>query len=305
MSTSPVVITARSLTKYYGSHLGIQDVSFQVNQGEIFGFLGPNGAGKTTTIRTLLDLLRPDSGVIELFGLEVRKENFTIRKQIGYLPGEFSVHEHLTGLEFFRLISTIRNVPLDVSAPLFERFDLTARELHKKIKALSHGTLQKLGIIQALLHQPQLLILDEPTNGLDPLMKEVFYEVLLEEQRRGTTIFFSSHNLNEAERLCHRVAIIRKGRIAGVELLAALQEKAGQVVEITLADGDNPLEIPGANLIHRQGNHYTFMFKGDVNAMLKRFSELTVQDISITRPELSGLFMQYYHDTNGKQDVVS
>ncbi|TSA27227.1 MAG: ABC transporter ATP-binding protein [Bacteroidetes bacterium] len=305
MPNPPAIITARNLTKYYGQHLGIRDVSFQVNEGDVFGFLGPNGAGKTTTIRILLDLLRPDSGRVELVGLEVRKNSFTIRKQLGYLPGEFSANEHLSGFAFFKLISRIRNVPFNEDSLLFQRFDLSRKELSKKIKALSHGTLQKIGIIQALFHHPRVLILDEPTTGLDPLMKEVFYEILFEEQHKGTTIFFSSHNLYEVEKLCTRVAIIRKGEIAGVESLAALQENAGQLLEFTLTDAENVIELPGAELIRHQGTQYTYQFRGDISALLKRLSELPVRNVSISKPDLEELFMHYYHDKSGKEDDLS
>jgi len=276
-----------------------------VNEGEIFGFLGPNGAGKTTTIRILLDLLRPDSGQVELLGLDVRRESFNIRKQIGYLPGEFSAHEHLSGLAFFKLISTIRNVSFDQDSLLFKRFDLSGKELSKKIKALSHGTLQKIGIIQALFHHPRLLILDEPTSGLDPLMKEVFYEILFEEQRKGTTIFFSSHNLYEVEKLCNRVAIIRKGRIAGLETLEVLKDKAGQVLEFTLTDTDKEIELPGAELISHEGTQYVYKLSGDINTVLKNLSEMAVRNVSISKPDLEELFMQYYHDESGKEDDLS
>jgi ABC-2 type transport system ATP-binding protein len=299
------IISARILTKYYGSHLGIQDVSFDVNEGEIFGFLGPNGSGKTTTIRILLDLLRPDSGRVEIFGREVRANSFLIRKQTGYLPGEFSTFGNLTAFSFFRLISKIRNIPFNEGSPLFRWFDLSRSDLQKKIKALSHGTLQKIGIIQALLHHPRLLILDEPTSGLDPLMKEVFYDILLEEQRKGTSILFSSHNLNEVEKLCTRVAIIRKGKIVGVESLDELKEEAGQTVEFTLSAPDLSIELPGAELISREGSRYAFKFKGEINPLLNSLSKLGVQDLSISKPALEGLFMKLYQEEGGMTNELS
>ncbi len=302
--SSPDIISARNLTKYYGSSLGIKDISFHVNEGEIFGFLGPNASGKTTTIRILLDLLRPNSGRVEIFGLEARKDCFNIRKQIGYLPGEFSAYEHLSGYAFFKFISKIRNVPFDEDSGLFKRFDLSEKELSKKIKALSHGTLQKIGIIQALFHHPRLLILDEPTTGLDPLMKEVFYELLLEEQHKGTSIFFSSHNLDEVEKLCNQVAIIRKGQIAGLESLEVLKDKAGQILEFTLPGYNEVIELPGAELIQHQGTHYTYRLSGEINPVLKSLSEMPVRNVSISKPDLEEIFMQYYHDKSRKEDVV-
>lgn len=300
----PDIITTHDLSKYYGSHLGIQDVSFHVREGEIFGFLGPNGAGKTTTIRILLDLLRPDSGRVEIFGSDVRKHCYNIRKLVGYLPGEFSACEHLTGYTFFQLISRIRKKPFDSTSGLFKRFDLSERELTKKIKALSHGTLQKIGIIQALFHHPRLLILDEPTTGLDPLMKEVFYELIFEEQEKGTTIFFSSHNLDEVEKLCDQVAIIRKGRIAVVESLEILKERAGQVIEFTMRTDVDVIELPGAELIRHHGSHFTFRIKGDLQPILRSLAEMNIKDLSISKPDLEELFMEYYHDQNKSEDVI-
>ncbi len=298
-----IIISSHSLTKYYGQSLGVDNISFDVIAGEIFGFLGPNGAGKTTTIRILLDLLRPTSGRVEIFGMDVRKESFNIRKQIGYLPGEFSAYDHLSGIEFFKLISKIRKVSFDEGSTLFRRFDLSEKDLSKKIKALSHGTLQKIGIIQALFHKPGLLILDEPTTGLDPLMKEVFYELLLEEQQKGTTIFFSSHNLDEVEKLCQRVAIIRKGKIVGLECLDVLKERAGRILEFTLAKDKEVVEIPGARLIRQVGKHYMYRLESNINPVLKSLSAMPVLDVSISKPDLEGIFVEYYQDKENHQNI--
>lgn len=294
------IISVENLSKYYGKSTGVENISFDVQQGEIFGFLGPNGAGKTTTIRILLDLLRPSSGQVKLFKREIRGNSLNIRRKIGYLPGEFSAYGHLTGFEFFALMAHIRHCKFPTDSPLIGRFDLSKRDLQKKIKALSHGTLQKLGIIQALFHKPELLILDEPTTGLDPLMKEVLYDILLQENRHGASIFFSSHNLGEVEKLCHRVAIIRKGKLAGLESIEVLKEKAGQMIEFTLYEDLHDISLPGAELIRQQNNRFTFRLRGKIIPLLKKLADMPVQDVSISEPDLEDLFMQYYR--NGKEE---
>ena len=303
--SSEVVISARNLTKFYGKARGIEDISFDAQKGEIFGFLGPNGAGKTTTIRILLDLLRPSSGEIEIFGQSVQKYSYDIRKQIGYLPVEFSAYANLSGFDFFGLIAKIRKVPLPENHELFRRFELSAGDLSKKIKALSHGTLQKIGIIQALFHQPRLLILDEPTTGLDPLMKEVFYDILREKHESGTTIFFSSHNLDEVEKLCSRVAIIRNGRIAGLERLENMRSKAGQIVEFTLKENAEIDDFTEGELLSKLDSHYIFRVQGDITQVLKKLAEMQVSNVSISKPDLESLFMEFYQDQSERGDVIS
>lgn len=290
------IISAKGLTKYYGSFVGTRNISFEVYEGEIFGFLGPNGAGKTTTIRMLLDLLRPDAGEVWIFGRDVSNDSFNIRKQIGYLPGEFAAYRHLTGYEYCSLVARIRGIPFDYSSSLFESFNLSVRDPRKKTRELSHGTLQKIGIIQALCHQPRLLILDEPTTGLDPLMKELFYKVLLEKQQEGSTIFFSSHNLDEVEKLCNRVAIIRNGEITGLETIEALKKKAGQIVEFTTENDQEIPEIPGTELIERWNHHYKYRFSGDVKQLISQLNSMKLKDLSISKPDLEEIFVEYYQD---------
>ena len=187
---TPTIISVSNLTKYYGSTLGVQNINFTVNQGEVFGFLGPNGAGKTTTIRMLLDLLRPSAGEINIFGHEIYNHSLEIRKRCGYIPGNFSAYGNMTGADFLRFVAFMRMAEPSMQESLIDRLQLSQDDLSLKIKYLSHGMLQKLGIIQAFFHQPELLILDEPTIGLDPLMQEEFYRLLRETQNEGKTIFF-------------------------------------------------------------------------------------------------------------------
>jgi ABC-2 type transport system ATP-binding protein len=211
------VIQIRELTKLYGKITGVRNISFDVYQGEVFGFLGPNGAGKTTTIRLILDLLKPSAGSIEIFGKELAQNSLEIRRRSGYLPGNFSAYGNLNGTEFLHLLADLRKITREIDRQLLDRFGLSDDNLAQKIKYLSHGTLQKLGIVQAFFHHPELLILDEPTTGLDPLMQEAFYDLLHEQMKNGSTVFLSSHNLSEVERICHRLAIIRKGKIERVD----------------------------------------------------------------------------------------
>jgi len=187
---TPTIISVTNLTKYYGTTPGVQNINFTVNQGEIFGFLGPNGAGKTTTIRLLLDLLRPSSGETKIFGEGVYSHSLEIRKRCGYLPGNFIAYGNMTGADFLRFVASMRKTEPGIQESLIDRLQLSKNDLSQKIKHFSHGMLQKLGIIQAFFHQPELLILDEPTIGLDPLMQEEFYRLLREMQDEGKTIFF-------------------------------------------------------------------------------------------------------------------
>jgi ABC-2 type transport system ATP-binding protein len=290
------VIHIENLTKFYGQVVGVKDISFDVFQGEIFGFLGPNGAGKTTTIRLLLDLLRPSSGRITIFGKDLSKNSFEIRKNCGYLPGEFSAYGNLTGMEFLRLCADLRNISRKIDPRLFERFDLTINSLNRKIKYLSHGTLQKLGIIQAFFHQPELLILDEPTTGLDPLMQEAFYELLLEQQRKGCTVFLSSHNLSEVEKICHRMAIIRKGEIEVADSIENLRKLLKKKLCFTLSRPIGDIELPGAEFARQDGLYYEYFLQGDIQVVLKRLAELPLADVTLPEPGLEEIFINFYKD---------
>ena len=207
------IIHTEGLTKSYGKNRGVIDVSLDVRPGEVFGFLGPNGAGKTTTIRTLLDFIRPNSGVAKVFGMDAHRQSREIRRRIGYLPGDLALYEKLKGAEMLRYMGNLRGgVEWDHVRELAERLH---SDLSRPIRTLSQGNRQKIGLIQALMHKPELLILDEPTNGLDPLIQQVFYRLISEVE--GQTVFLSSHNLPEVERVCDRVGIIREGRLIAVE----------------------------------------------------------------------------------------
>jgi len=216
-------IETEGLTKYYGEARGIEDVTLTVEPGEVFGFLGPNGAGKTTTIRTLLDLLHPTRGSARVFGLDSRRDSVAIRARLGNLPGDFGYGKHSSGREALALLARLRGLDdLSRAEELARRF---RAELDRPLGQLSRGNRQKIGLILAVFHRPELLILDEPTSGLDPLMQEEFLSLLREERERGCAVFLSSHELDEVERACDRVGIIRGGRLIAVERIADLLEK--------------------------------------------------------------------------------
>ena len=295
MQASAIIEVSR-LTKYYGAKLGVRDISFAVNSGEIFGFLGPNGAGKTTTIRLLLDLLRPSSGQISIFGDDLFVNSTTIRKRCGYLPGNFSAYGHMAGHEFLSFAAALRRASKLSQAGLCERFALTQEDLSQKLKHMSHGTLQKLGIIQAFFHEPELLILDEPTIGLDPLMQEAFYDLLHETRKRGRTIFFSSHNLPEVEKVCHRVAIIREGTLVALETLESLVKKRYRRLKVALNKPVEHLQLPGAREVRRDGLVCEFLVTGDVKPILQRLSDLPVEDVVFPEADLEEVFLAYYRD---------
>jgi ABC-2 type transport system ATP-binding protein len=288
------VIDIENLTKYFGSFAGVKDISFEVSQGEIFGFLGPNGAGKTTTIRMLLDLLRPSSGKIVLFGKKLWENSFEIRKRCGYLPGNFGAYGNLTGFEFLRLCADLRGLPGAIDPGLLSRFDLSHQNLNKKIKYLSHGTVQKLGIVQAFFHHPELLILDEPTTGLDPLMQEEFYSLMKEYREAGCTIFLSSHNLGEVERICHRMAIIRNGRIEATDTIENLRKMLKKKVVLTLSKPVEGLRLAGSGPVKQEGLTYEFLLGDDIGEILNQLSGLPVADIIIPEPGLEEIFINFY-----------
>jgi ABC-2 type transport system ATP-binding protein len=289
------VIETDLLTKCYGEARGIEDVSMTVETGEVFGFLGPNGAGKTTTIRTLLDLMHPTSGSARLFGLDSRRESLTIRSRLGNLPGDFSYDPRLTGQELVSFLAEIRGVHGLGRAPeLADRFQA---DLERPLGELSRGGRQKIGLVQAFFHSPELLILDEPTGGLDPLMQEEFLELLREERERGTTVFLSSHELDEVQRACDRVGIIRDGRLAAVEKVADLIGRAYRHVSLEFDAPVDPSQferLAGVSELVVVGNRISFNTEGDLDAVVKAAARHPVRDLQVTQPTLEEIFLTYY-----------
>jgi len=279
------------LTKYYGSTRGIDKVNLQVEVGEIFGFIGPNGAGKSTTIRTLLNFLYPTSGSAQIFGQDIIRHSREIRSQVGYLPGEVDYYDDMKvgellaySAKFYRRDCSPR------TQELLATFDL---DPDKNVHSLSLGNKKKVGIVQALLHQPRLLILDEPTSGLDPLMQRRFFAVLREEQARGTTIFFSSHILSEVQRLCDRVAIIKDGRILKLEDMEELRHSQFLQVRIGLGE-ERDIDLPG--ILHKtQANGvWHLLYNGDVNQLVAELSRYKLNHLWVGEPDLEEVFLHYY-----------
>lgn len=292
------VIEVKRLTKFYGKSLGIENVNLSVNQGEIFGFLGANGAGKTTTIRLLMDLLRPNHGEIFIFDKPLTLNHVELKDRIGYLPGEFRPYLEMTGINFLKYMASYRSNQPVLREQLFKQFKLTQSELSKKIKYLSHGTRQKIGIALAFEHNPDLAILDEPTLGLDPLIQESFYEMLLDFQTKGKTVFLSSHILREIEKICQRVAIIRNGHIVALESIEALKENRPRrlILEFKNIEQIDPRQIPGLGFLEQRGNRYFYYIKGEIRSVLTSLSQMKIEDIIFPEPELEDVFLTYYSE---------
>ncbi|MBI4295180.1 MAG: ABC transporter ATP-binding protein [Chloroflexi bacterium] len=289
-----MVICTHGLTKYYGKIRGIEGLDLEVRAGEIFGFLGSNGAGKTTTIRLLLGLLRPSHGQAEIFGLDVERRSPQIRRQIGYIPGDVSFYEGLSGEEMLNLLGRLHPSPsVRRRRELAERLEL---DMGRKIKTYSRGMKQKLAIVQALMNDPRLLILDEPTLGLDPLMQREFYKILAEERAGGKTVFLSSHVLPEVERVCDRLGIVRDGRLVTVEDVAQLKRKKVRHMELIFKGevSAEALDMEGVEILHREGNRMLLAVHGNVEGLLRRLAELPVEDMVFPEATLEDTFMKFY-----------
>jgi ABC-2 type transport system ATP-binding protein len=289
------VIETSELTKRYGRERGIEAVSMTVLRGEVFGFLGPNGAGKTTTIRTVLDLLHPTRGAARVFGLDSRRDRTAIHARLGNLPGDFGYDDRLTGREIVAYFAALRGIRgLRHAQALAERFEA---DLDRPLGELSRGSRQKIGIIQAAFHEPELLMLDEPTSGLDPLMQEEFLRFVRDERDRGCTVFLSSHELDEVERVCDRVGIIRDGRLVAVEDVAAITGRSYRHVALEFAEPVAPevfAAIPGVLDLRRSGRRISFKAAGDLDPVIKAAARHTVTDIELTHPTLEEVFLTYY-----------
>ncbi|HWC71827.1 MAG TPA: ABC transporter ATP-binding protein [Actinomycetota bacterium] len=294
------VVEATALTKYYGSTRGIEELTFEVPEGEVFGFLGPNGAGKTTTIRTMLDFIRPSSGSVRVFGLDPRTDGLALRARAGYLPGELSLYPRLTGEEYLRTFASLRQgVEWPFVEQLIERLQLDPT---RPIKDLSHGNRQKVGLIQAFMHRPDLVVLDEPTQGLDPLMQQTFYSLLEEERARGATTFLSSHVMPEVERVCDRVAIVREGRLVTVADIGELKAHALRRLELHF-EGPAPATafdgLPSVREVQARGDELSLSVEGPLDAVIKRAAAFTVVNIETREPSLEDLFLTFFGADGG------
>jgi ABC-2 type transport system ATP-binding protein len=296
MDNDELVINTKKLTKYYGRRLGIEDVDLEVKRGEVFGYLGPNGAGKTTTIRTVLDFIRPTRGSATIFGLDIRQSSVEIHRRVGYLNGELALYNNMTGEDLLKYFGNLRSgLDWKYVKQLATRFEC---DLPRRIQGLSLGNKQKLGLLQAFMHKPELLILDEPTNGLDPLMQHEFYDLLTETKKEGRTTFLSSHILPEVEKVCDRVGIIRQGKLVTVETIETLKAHAMRKMEMHFA-GVVPTEkfknITGVSDVVVQDNILTCNVVGSLDALVKASAQFEVINIISHESSLEEIFMTYYN----------
>lgn len=297
VSKQNIVIELKKLTKTYGKSRGVYLISLDVNKGSIFGFLGPNGAGKSTTINMLVDLIRPTNGSAKIFGLEVSKHSNAIKKNVGYLAGDFALDGDLTGDQAIKYFANLRGV----SNPKYikELINVLDANVSSKIKNLSRGNKQKIGLITALMHKPDLLIFDEPTTGLDPLIQEQFNNIILEHKKQGKTAFISSHILNEVEELCDSIAFIKEGKIIAKGVLSDILATAPLEISIKLKTTKQVnffKNISGINNYIQKLNIISFNYNGDVNLLLKQISSLNVDTIEIKKADIEQIFMKYYKD---------
>lgn len=291
------VIEIRNLTKNYGNSKGVVDVNLGVEEGEIFGFIGPNGAGKSTTIRTLLGLIYPTSGSATVFGKSC-VQHPEVKKEVGYLPSEVFYYDNMKVIDLLKYSASFYEK--DCTNRIKELAEIMDLDLKKKINNLSFGNKKKVGIVQGLLHEPKLIILDEPTSGLDPLMQHKFFGLIESENKKGTTVFFSSHILSEVQRLCSRVAFIKDGKVIKQEKMSDLRENNYKMIKV---ETDQKLDksfftMPGVSNLEFKGASISFLFKGDINRVLKKLAEISITNLLIVEPDLEEIFMHYYAKEN-------
>jgi ABC-2 type transport system ATP-binding protein len=294
-----IALMIRGLTKSYGKVRALRGVDLEVQRGEIFGYLGPNGAGKTTTIRCLLDLIRPDGGTVRVLGLDPQADPVAVRARTGYLPGELRLDPNMTVEEVLRYFDALRGNRADWGfvRMLAQRLDLDLRPV---IKNLSHGNKQKVGIVQALMHRPELLLLDEPTLGLDPLMQREVLRLITEAKKDGATVFFSSHIMSEVEAVAERVAIIREGVIVEVAEPATLINRALRRVYVRFkqpVDVGPVADVPGVTVLSQDdGTRVLLQVEGEMDPLIKALAAFPVSDFETERPSLEEVFLAYYED---------
>ena len=292
----PAVLTER-LTKRYGLRIGIDSLDLEIRSGEVFGFIGPNGAGKTTTLRLLLDLIHPTGGRAQVLGLDSHKDSVAIRRSVGYLPGDFGLDTRMTGRDLLGYFGRLRGLSdLGTAPQLAARLGL---DLDLPMGRMSRGNRQKVGLVQALFHQPPLLILDEPTTGVDPLVQDTFLQVLREARDEGRTVFLSSHILSEVERVCDRVAIVRGGKLAALETTDSLLEKRRKRVTMTFTapvEGATFAKLPGVSEVRVDDRTISLRLHDGIDAVVKAAARHTLVDMSVIHPTLDEIFMSYYDE---------
>lgn len=299
MQNAPA-ISLHGLTKSYGSVQALRGIDLEVAPGAIFGFLGPNGAGKTTTIRCLLDLIRPNSGVARVLGIDPQADPVTVRARTGYLPGEFQVDGDLTGDQALRFFAALRpnKIQWAFVRQLAARLDL---DLSRKIKNLSKGNKQKVGVVQALMHRPELLLLDEPTSGLDPLMQQEVLSLLREANTDGATVFFSSHIMSEVEVIAGQVAIIRTGKVVEVAATADMVRRSLRRATVRFrqpVDSSSLSALPGISVLSADATSVVLQVEGEMDALIKTLASFPVADLETARPSLEEVFLTYYKNNH-------
>ena len=290
------VIVLNGLTKNYGKHRGINNLSFTVSAGEIFGFIGPNGAGKSTTIRTLMGLIRPTAGNATIFGLDCQTQASVIAKNLGYLPSEDSYYENMKVHELLQYTADLYK--MDCHSKMHELSQRLNLDLSRRIADLSLGNRKKVGIVSALMTSPKLVIMDEPTSGLDPLIQQAFYEILKEENSRGTTIFLSSHVLSEVQKLCDRVAILKDGKLINIQSIKDMRESGYKKVSVTSKSviSNGFFNLAGIANYSENAEHTsaTFMYNGNVTDIMDKLHALPLKDVFLEEPTLEEIFLHYY-----------
>lgn len=296
------VIRVKHLTKDYGNGKGVFDINLSVREGEVYGFLGPNGAGKTTTIRNLMGFIRPDSGMCTIKGMSCFQSASLIQRYMGYLAGELAFLEDMKGQQMIDFIADMKQIyDRKRMRELMEMFELDPRG---RIRKMSKGMKQKVGIVCAFMGNPQIIILDEPTSGLDPLMQNRFIDLILEEKKKGKTIFMSSHIFEEIEKTCDKTAIIRSGKIAAIENVAELRQKKNKNFCITFLDMDNMMRFQNESftVCEVKGNQVTVVIQGEVGELLQTLAKYKVTDLDVKIPTLEETFLHYYGGDNNDID---
>lgn len=289
-------IVLNGLTKNYGKHRGISNISFSVNKGEIFGFIGPNGAGKSTTIRTLMGLIRPTSGSATIFGLDCQAQAHVIAKNLGYLPSEDSYYENMKVQGLLQYTADLYGI--NCKSKMHELSERLNLDLSRRISDLSLGNRKKVGIVSAFMISPKLVIMDEPTSGLDPLIQQTFYGIVQEENRQGTTVFLSSHILSEIQKLCDRAAILKEGKLISIQSIKELRDNGYKKISVTVKNTipNNFFNLPGIANYSENANKTsaTFLYNGNISAVIDKIHTLPLEDVFLEEPPLEEIFLHFY-----------
>ena len=298
------VIATQGLSKHYGNVKALVDLTLDVRKGEIFGFLGPNGAGKSTLIRTLLGFLHPTSGSATVLGLDIVADSVEIRRRTGYLPGGISLYDSLSGADALDYLADLQDQGSALREELCERLQMPASVLKRRVRDYSRGMRQKIGVIQVLQHDPELAILDEPTEGLDPLMQHAFYGLMEDQRKKGRSIFFSSHVLSEVERICDRVAIIRSGHLMALQNVDDLLARRKKKVELRWRGVAPDLTgIPGLADVKVNGDRMTATLLGDVSGFVRAIASPSLEDLTIEPARLEEAFLEYYAGDEATEEM--